>query len=109
VSAPWKADGPPDPIIGQIYNNQEYYQWYYRHDHPDGTVDFEGLEESIQFLVNCIKLQGPFDGILGFSQGAAMATLLTDRLLQDSNQTKKPKFTVLIGGIQPMQIYAPQV
>ena len=28
-----------------------------------------GLEESVAHLIDAIKLQGPFDGVIGFSQG----------------------------------------
>ena len=110
VNAPWPADGPPDPLIGQIYSNQAYFQWYYRYDDEKGApVRFEGVEQSIDALVGHFKEYGPFDGILGFSQGAAMTTLLTDKLLQDQSIANKPKFALLIGGIQPMEIFAPKV
>jgi predicted esterase len=50
----WKAaDAPFDPL--------QYQQ------------QFEGFEESYAYLENAISQMGSFDGILGFSQGAAMA------------------------------------
>lgn len=36
----------------------------------------EGLERSIEYLKTVFSQKGPFDGILGFSQGAAMAALV---------------------------------
>lgn len=35
----------------------------------------QGLEESLAFLGRVWDEQGPFDGLLGFSQGAAMASI----------------------------------
>lgn len=35
----------------------------------------KGVEESLAFLRKVWDEQGPFDGLLGFSQGAAMASL----------------------------------
>jgi predicted esterase len=36
-----------------------------------------GLQETISFLVDKFKEEGPFDGILGFSQGACLLSLLS--------------------------------
>lgn len=36
----------------------------------------EGFEKSIEYLKTIVSKMGPFDGILGFSQGAAMAALV---------------------------------
>lgn len=36
----------------------------------------EGFEKSIEYLRTIFSQEGPFDGILGFSQGAAMAALV---------------------------------
>ncbi|KNA15046.1 hypothetical protein SOVF_101800 isoform B [Spinacia oleracea] len=36
----------------------------------------EGFPESLSYLKSVVSNEGPFDGILGFSQGAAMASLL---------------------------------
>lgn len=37
----------------------------------------EGFEKSIEYLKTVFSKSGPFDGILGFSQGGAMAALLS--------------------------------
>ncbi|XP_042046123.1 rhodanese-like domain-containing protein 6 isoform X1 [Salvia splendens] len=39
----------------------------------------EGFERSIEYLKSVFSQKGPFDGILGFSQGAAMAALVGAR------------------------------
>lgn len=112
VNAPFLADGPPDPMIGQIYSNVPYYQWYYRYDEAD-SVRFEGIEESINYVINQIEETGPYDGILGFSQGAAITTMVIAVILKrqqnDASNIISPKFAVLIGGIQPMEQFFPKV
>ncbi|KAM7534496.1 hypothetical protein Aperf_G00000106534 [Anoplocephala perfoliata] len=54
--------------------------WFSKPDdsfQADEYTDFQrGFEESAEFVKNVLKTQGPFDGILGFSQGAAFVTLL---------------------------------
>lgn len=37
----------------------------------------EGFERSVEYLKTVFSEKGPFDGILGFSQGAAMAALVS--------------------------------
>lgn len=115
INAPWLADGLPDPMIGQIYNNLPYYQWYYRYDEGN-TVRFEGVQESINLIVRHIEETGPYDGLLGFSQGAALATMVLTELLHKRRNSINyfpcnffPRFAVLIGGIQPMEEYFPSV
>jgi predicted esterase len=35
-----------------------------------------GFEESLQLVEETFKTQGPFDGLLGFSQGASLTALI---------------------------------
>ena len=110
VDAPWSADGPPDPMVAMVYKDTPYFQWYYRYDGEDGpqSVRLEGVEESLCFLVDIYNSTGPYDGIMGFSQGAAMTTILLQRLLNE-HVNSPPKFAILIGGIPPISQYAPVV
>ena len=43
---------------------------------PAISSAYVGVEESLEHLENVCKTQGPFDGVLGFSQGATLAALL---------------------------------
>lgn len=51
-----------------------------------------------------LKTQGPFDGILGFSQGATMATLLSVEIelmnLHGDSPVSLPRFLMLFSGPQ---------
>lgn len=48
---------------------------WFEHKEPGVNI---GLEESVEYLIDHIKQNGPYDGIIGFSQGAAMAEFLTN-------------------------------
>lgn len=50
---------------------------WWKHKDPH---NYEGFQQSVDFLVNYIKENGPYDGILGFSQGAAMAAIITNTI-----------------------------
>ena len=102
VDAPHAAEGPPDEGIGLYYPNQAYYEWYLKSKSTD--TYFEGLDESIRYIISVLVRDGPFDGIIGFSQGAAMATSLIH--MQESGHKafsgkRLFKFAILIGGVPP--------
>ncbi|KAJ2963344.1 hypothetical protein NQZ79_g1624 [Umbelopsis isabellina] len=52
-------------------------------DDDGNLVDLDGFADTVQFLVEYIQKNGPFDGVLGFSQGAGLAVLLLLVLSQD--------------------------
>ncbi|KAH8548904.1 serine hydrolase FSH [Umbelopsis sp. PMI_123] len=49
------------------------YAWFFGRKDDD---KYEGFEDSVEFIKDVMIKQGPFDGVFGFSQGAAMASLL---------------------------------
>ncbi|KAJ3405560.1 Ovarian cancer-associated protein 2, partial [Chytridiales sp. JEL 0842] len=55
-----------------------------------------GYPETIEFLKRIWIEQGPFDGILGFSQGAAITALFAAELISAS--ITPPKFLIAISG-----------
>lgn len=70
---------------------EEAYGWWVRSDAKrDGASEdapvYTHLEETaIPFLARVLKEQGPFDGVLGFSQGGCMAGFLAS-LLEDGRR-----------------------
>ncbi|KAJ6816580.1 rhodanese-like domain-containing protein 6 isoform X2 [Iris pallida] len=56
-----------------------------------------GFEESCNYLKSIISQSGPFDGILGFSQGAAMAALFLQEQLRKGEKMNF-RFAVLCSG-----------
>ncbi|EAZ63651.2 dihydrofolate reductase [Scheffersomyces stipitis CBS 6054] len=41
---------------------------------------YYGFEEAVQYIIDHIRVHGPYDGILGFSQGCVMATTITNTI-----------------------------
>ena len=104
VDAPHPARGDPDEGIAYFYPNTPYYEWYY-----EDFGKLEGLESSIKRLIDHISLHGPYDAILGFSQGASMATILA--IIQQPNDPrlngkKLCRAMILIGGVDPPPPYS---
>ncbi|CAG9766719.1 unnamed protein product [Ceutorhynchus assimilis] len=87
-----------DPDIGQT-KDEDQYGWFFNRD--DKTYrgirkggPAIGFEESVQLVEQAFEKEGPFDGILGFSQGACFVGLLCD--LQQRGLTKHIKFNFAI-------------
>ena len=43
-------------------------------------VVYEGIERGLESVADCIRAEGPFDGVVGFSQGAAAAAMVASLL-----------------------------
>ena len=88
------ADNPAfTPATPAEEEAPEAYGWWRRKDihHNDsengggggnGKVEivYEGLEEGLGAVAKAIREEGPFDGVVGFSQGAACAGMLASLL-----------------------------
>ncbi|KAM9596699.1 esterase OVCA2 [Trichechus inunguis] len=60
-----------------------------------------GLEEALETVAQALNKLGPFDGLLGFSQGAALAALVC--ALGQDGDPRFPllRFTILVSGFCP--------
>ena len=47
---------------------------------PASDIVYEGLEKTLDVVADCIRNEGPFDGAIGFSQGAAAAAMIASLL-----------------------------
>jgi len=56
-----------------------------------------GLKESLDIIDNVLDTQGPWDGILGFSQGASIASLLAARECRERTK-RRFKFAISCSG-----------
>lgn len=121
IDAPFPGRGEPDKGIAFFYPNRPYYEWFYRAkkdssgaiisaaNPSEASSIYENLGESLKYLEDHLAVNGPYDGILGFSQGASMVTRLAQ--LQQKNIAvpsaadelyhSKFKFVILIGGVPP--------
>ncbi|KAJ1956747.1 Ovarian cancer-associated protein 2 [Dipsacomyces acuminosporus] len=105
----------PNTIIGHDLSGEENNELQRTHKEshmpePKGWYqltrinpeEVQNLDVSIRFLEQVLETHGPFDGVLGFSQGAAMAcalcALLEYRYKELSSGCKHPqfKFAILI-------------
>jgi len=62
----------------------------------------EGWERSLGLLEEALERDGPFDGVLGFSMGAAASALLCAAIESKKVQNHEQfKFAILFGGFVP--------
>lgn len=113
IDAPFPGRGDPDSGIGLFYPDRSYFEWFYKIEKTNVDVAtasnlkasdiYENLEESMKFLKKHIESKGPYDGLLGFSQGASMVTRLAKIQEETTLVSSKSsfKFVILIGGIPP--------
>jgi predicted esterase len=66
-----------------------------------GAARYEGWALTCRWVVSLLEREGPFDGVFGFSQGAALAALLVGLRSHDGTTTEhKPlafDFVILVG------------
>ena len=87
LQAPIKTDKPADKDIARVPG--PYYQWWIDAIDATGPEDIKAsAQKAVQYAADFVATNGPFDAILGFSQGAAMATMLTRHLAKQSGPTK---------------------
>ncbi|XP_029923888.1 esterase OVCA2 [Myripristis murdjan] len=59
-----------------------------------------GLDESLRAVRQAVKDQGPFDGILGFSQGAALVAMLCSLQEQNMEPDFSFRFAIVVAGFR---------
>ena len=63
---------------------------------------FEGIDESMKVLELCWKENGPFDCLLGHSQGAMLTAVLVAKAMEvESKSLLKPKCAIISGAAWP--------
>jgi len=99
---------PEENNLKRSPEQREKGWWFSRPDQSYNALDetdiITGYEESLQLVVHVINSEGPFDGILGFSQGAAFLSLLC-QLQQDNPKLFGPcgfKFAIFISGFKSL-------
>lgn len=73
------ADIPNHEVVDPSSNfvNGEAYAWW-RMREVGG--EYWGLERGLETLADVLRMEGPFDGVLGFSQGAGAAAMIASLL-----------------------------
>ncbi|KAJ9456906.1 Esterase [Diplonema papillatum] len=100
IDGTFPASGPPDSVIQQFFPGETYFEWW---DNQDDV--YTGAEQTLGKLAAVIDAADPpFDGVLGFSQGAVLASLLSVYSCTpglDPRFFEKFRFAVLIAGFVP--------
>ncbi|KAK7109005.1 esterase OVCA2-like isoform X2 [Littorina saxatilis] len=104
ISAPNRV--PPLETTGEdaeLANEGDSMGWWFsRQDdcyHAQELSDCcKGYDQSLKLVQETIKEKGPFDGVLGFSQGAAMVSLLLG--VQEQQSEKWFDFAILVAGFK---------
>ena len=79
-------------------------EWRSYKDKTPAPANLEGLEETLDYLTKYIKLHGPFDGALTFSQGQMLFRYLYRTIFLIDSDTHKslqplfPSFIIAFGG-----------
>ncbi|XP_054824148.1 uncharacterized protein LOC129322110 isoform X1 [Prosopis cineraria] len=94
LDGPFPARGKSD--VESIYD-PPYFEWF--QSNGDFT-DFMNFEECLAYIEDYMVKNGPFDGLLGFSQGATLSAALPGMQSQGVALRKvdKIKFLILISG-----------
>ncbi|MCG8554328.1 MAG: serine hydrolase family protein [Proteobacteria bacterium] len=77
IDAPNPATGPPLGQVGRLWPREPYFEWWNALEQPDGSVSYRGVEATLVHMRRVLAEQGPFDVLVGYSQGAALAAVLT--------------------------------
>lgn len=74
-----------------------YYEWFQTNE---DFTEYTNFEECLTYIEDFMVKNGPFDGVLGFSQGAILAAALPGMQAQGMalGKVDKIKFLILISG-----------
>ncbi|KAF3441367.1 hypothetical protein FNV43_RR15281 [Rhamnella rubrinervis] len=70
-----------------------YFEWF---QFNKEFTEYKNLEECISYLCDYITSKGPFDGLLGFSQGATLSALLLGYQAQGKVLKEHPPMKLLV-------------
>ncbi|CAF1105933.1 unnamed protein product [Adineta ricciae] len=78
--------------------NEPRYQWFsYRPEWDVTSYHYDTNKESIEYVINYINSNGPFDGLLGFSQGAIVCVTMMLNIPQWPTLPSCVKFIIFVG------------
>jgi len=72
--------------------------WYPNRDRSE----YRDVDTTLGFLQTVFAQQGPFDGVLGFSQGAAMTAMMCAYKQREGYEWMQFGFAVLVSGFKPI-------
>ncbi|KAK9766072.1 Family of serine hydrolases 3 [Basidiobolus ranarum] len=90
LDAPHKIEASADPR-----NKGEARAWW--RATGDGAK-YEGYESSLKLVRKVLETNGPFDGILGFSQGACFTSLIVKDIQNNPLNQVRLRYAITCGG-----------
>ncbi|RLN48634.1 hypothetical protein BBJ29_002551 [Phytophthora kernoviae] len=126
LNGTYEAEGPSDPMIESVYaSSAPFYEWFENQlangqpllyndaessakarllsgadkgeDHA-WSLSYKGVEQSMKRLDEEIRRHGPFDVVIGFSQGAALLSIMTMWYLRHGG-VRWWKLAICVGGV----------
>ncbi|XP_004490411.2 uncharacterized protein [Cicer arietinum] len=96
LDAPFPCKGKS--LVEGIFD-PPYYEWF---QFNEETTEYYNFDECLQYIEDFMIKHGPFDGLLGFSQGSVLAAALPGLQEKGIALTKVPKvkFVIIIAGIK---------
>lgn len=73
--------------------HKKYYEWY---NASEDKTEYHRLDETIAYLEKMLEQKGPFDGLVGFSQGGSLAHLMAYLQATGRAFTAHPPFKFLV-------------
>lgn len=119
LDAPFLATGPAEESVRTLFENETpFFQWWDAiklGTDTDGAPDavtgkphtiysYDGLEHTLDFLLGQIHQLGPIDVLLGFSQGAALVTVMSAHYKKTYGDSPPWKACVLVAGFEPRAV-----
>ncbi|KAF7130020.1 hypothetical protein RHSIM_Rhsim10G0171200 [Rhododendron simsii] len=98
VDAPFPAEGGLEELgVAEELFDPPLYEWFQANK---DFSEYRNFDECIAFVEDCMTRIGPFDGLMGFSQGAFLAAALPGMQAEGVALTSVPKikFVMLIAG-----------
>ncbi|KAI1919168.1 Family of serine hydrolases 3 [Ophidiomyces ophidiicola] len=90
----------PSSTESEERSSQELYAWWRRVTGID-PPEYLQFDCGLEVVANVLRDEGPFDGVIGFSQGAAFAAMLAG-LLEDGRQEAFEYFSKLENNSSPL-------
>ncbi|KAJ8479986.1 hypothetical protein OPV22_023713 [Ensete ventricosum] len=92
--APFPAEGKSD--VEGIFS-PPYYEWF---QFDKDFLEYTNLDECFAYIEDLMIQHGPFDGLMGFSQGAILSAALVGLQARGFALTRVPKvkYLIIIGG-----------
>ncbi|GAO47859.1 FSH1-domain-containing protein [Saitoella complicata NRRL Y-17804] len=86
-------------LQADLGDEEGHWAWW---THDEEAKTYKGLDQGMDFLAKVLEEEGPFVGVMGFSQGAAMAAMLSSALERSLLKSSHPplKFAIIYSGFR---------